>query len=370
MNKDVSDNREPVVAQIVQHLSPGGIETMALDLQSRASNPDNVIIVSLEGSADEMYQSWPRLKQVPGKIFFLGKKSGLRPSLVLKLRQLLKAEGVNTIHTHHVGPLLYGGMAARTGSLVHIHTEHDAWHLDDPKRRKLVSHCFRWLQPAVVADAQLVADSVLRHIPYAKPRVIPNGIDTDRFQPGDAHASRQALGLPDEVPLIGCAARLTEVKGHNLLLDAFAGIKGETHLALAGVGPLESDLKAQAEKLEISDRVHFLGLVENMPLFHQAIDLFCLSSKMEGMPLSPLESQACNTPVVLPDVGGCSETLAPGAGALVPAGDIQALQQALSAQLAHARNNPNINTRDFVLKYANLTHMIQQYEALYREFLE
>ena len=370
MNKDVTHNREPVVAQIVQHLAPGGIETMALDLQARASKPDNVIIVSLEGNADEMYESWPRLKQVAGKIFFLDKKPGLRPSLVLQLKKLLKKEQVSTIHTHHVGPLLYGGMAARTGGLVHIHTEHDAWHLDDPHRRKLVSHCFRWLQPTVVADAQLVADSILRHIPYAKPRVIPNGIDTQRFEPGPATAARDSLGLPDNVPMIGCAARLTEVKAHNLLLDAFAGVDSSAHLALAGIGPLESDLKAQASALGISDRVHFLGLVENMPLFHQAIDLFCLSSRMEGMPLSPLESQACNTPAVLPDVGGCSETLAPGAGALVPAGDITALQEALSTQLDNAINNQDINTREFVLKYANLEHMIRQYEALYRERVE
>ncbi len=370
MNKDVTDNREPVVAQIVQHLAPGGIETMALDLQARASKPENVIIVSLEGNADEMYESWPRLKQVPGKILFLDKKPGLRPSLVLQLKKLLKQEGVNTIHTHHVGPLLYGGMAARTGGLVHIHTEHDAWHLDDPRRRKLVSHCFRWLQPTVVADAQLVADSVLRHIPYAKPRVIPNGIDTDRFKPGNAIEARAAFGLPDNAPMIGCAARLTEVKGHSLLLAAFAAMEGHAHLALAGIGALEDDLKAQADKLGISDRVHFLGLVENMPLFHQAIDLFCLSSKMEGMPLSPLESQACNTPVVLPDVGGCSETLAPGAGALVPAGDMKALQAALSEQLENSVNNQDINTREFVLKYANLEQMIRQYEALYRERIE
>ncbi|KEQ18877.1 glycosyltransferase [Endozoicomonas numazuensis] len=353
-----------VVAQIVQHLAPGGIETMVLDLQRRAPNPERVHIISLEGDLHAARNHWPRLENVP-RLHFMDKQPGIQFSDIKKLADLLKSLDVNVVHTHHVGPMLYGGIAAKLASCRHVHTEHDAWHLANLKRRLLVGSFFHLFQPAVVADAELVAASIRQYIPLFKPSVVMNGIDTERFQPGDQKHARNQLSLPQDVPIIGCAARLTAVKAHDVLISAFSKLSPDCHLALAGGGELENNLKEQTTYLGIEKRVHFLDVVEDMPNFFHAIDVFCLASLREGLPLSPLEAQACGRNVVLTDVGGCSEAVAPE-GMLVKAGDQEALSQALAGQIKKGCTEKARNSaREFVVQKGNLTRMIDQYVQLY-----
>ncbi len=355
----------PIVAQIVQHLAPGGIETMALDLQRKSDNLRNAHIISLEGHHPDAVAKWPRIEHLE-RIHFLDKQPGLSIATVTKLCQLLKKLNVDVIHTHHVGPLLYGGVAAKLAGCRHVHTEHDAWHLNQKKRRWLVSTCFHLLRPTVAADARLVADNIQRHIPLFTPVVILNGIDTDTFKPADQAIARQTLNLPINAPIVGCAARFTEVKCHNLLVRAFAQLPEHTHLALAGGGELEQVLKNLVRKLNLEHRVHFLGVMDDMPQFYQAIDVFCLASKQEGLPLSPLEAQACQAVVVMTNVGGCREAVDPDSGILVDAGSIEALTNALQKQLSDGiTSEKQRSAREFVVKHGNLDRMIHQYQQLY-----
>lgn len=355
-----------VVAQVVQHLAPGGIETMVLDLQSCAEHPENVHIISLEGTAAETKASWPRLRNV-SRLHFLNKQPGTKFGAIWELAEILQSLKVDVVHTHHVGPMLYGGLAAWVAGCGHVHTEHDAWHLANLKRRLLAGTFFHLVRPTVIADAELVAHSIRQYIPAFSPEVIMNGISTDHFLPGDQNAARQKLNLPKNIKVIGCAARLAAVKSHNILLSAVAQLPEDAHLALAGGGELEQDLRQQAKSLGISDRVHFLGVVEDMPSFYHAIDVFCLASQREGLPLSPLEAQSCGRNVVLTDVGGCSEAIAPGLGLLVPAEDSQSLAKALSRQLLEGcSQEARRKAREFVRKKGDLKRMINQYDALYR----
>lgn len=357
--------KQPVIAQIAQQLAPGGIETMVLDLQSSADNPEQVHIISLEGTETSLKDNWPRLQNVP-RLHTLNKQPGIQLSTIRQLADLLRSLKVDVVHTHHVGPLLYGGLAAKLAGCSHVHTEHDAWHLANLKRRILVGIFFHLLRPTVIADARLVAQSIQRYIPMFPTEVIMNGINTERFQPGDQNQARQHFELPPDVPVIGCAARLTAVKSHDILLSAFVRLPENTHLALAGGGELETSLRQQAVSLGVSDRVHFLGVVENMPEFFQAIDVFCLASQREGLPLSPLEAQACGRHVVMTDVGGCSEATAPDYGLLVPAGDIDSLSTALQRQLEEGcSDSARLSARAFVKAHGDLKRMIAQYQGYY-----
>ncbi|WP_257285034.1 glycosyltransferase [Endozoicomonas sp. SESOKO1] len=356
---------QPVVAQIVQHLAPGGIETMALDIQRKARNPSNVHIISLEGTPSEAIEHWPRLQDME-RVHFLTKPPGLSLSTVTKLTRLLRQLNVDVVHTHHVGPLIYGGIAAKLAGCGHVHTEHDAWHLNQQKRRWLVTACFHLLKPAVAADAELVAASIRQHIPLFTPSVVLNGIDTDKFQPADQAAARNKLNLPLDASIIGCAARFTEVKSHHLLIDAFSRLPDSAHLALAGGGELEHELRKLTSRLNLDQRVHFLGVIDDMPGFYHAIDIFCLASKKEGLPLSPLEAQACQRVVVMTDVGGCREAVDPQSGILIKAESTQALETALKTQLCSGINKEKqASARNFVVNHCNLERMISQYDDLY-----
>jgi len=350
------------VIQLVQHLRPGGIETMALDLASFASSSDTTYIVSLEGEHDSALAAWPRLAAHAERLYFMHKRAGWQPALIRRLRGLFQHLQADAVHTHHIGPLLYGGLAARLAGIRHLtHTEHDAWHLDAPRRRWLQRAAIALTRPTLVADANSVAAAMHRHLGRRDIRVVRNGIDTARFKPGNARLARQWLGLPTGVPLVGCAGRLEQVKGQQVLIEALAMLPPDTHLALAGSGGNEAQLRALTRHHGIDQRVHFLGRIDDMPTFYQALDLFCLPSLNEGFPLSPLEAQACQIPAVVSDVGGARETLCPASGRLVPPGDAGRLAESLQQML---RSQRHFQPRDFVREQCDVRQMADAYASL------
>ncbi|MFD2228753.1 glycosyltransferase [Alkalimarinus sediminis] len=360
--KNSNTKQKKVVIQVVQHLLPGGLEIMCLDLQKFSPRDHEVHIVSLEGSAEEMAKRWPRLLSTDASLHFMGKKEGREPLLLIKLARLFKKLKASVVQTHHIGPLLYGGLAAKmAGIKTIVHTEHDAWHLENASDKAISEFCFKWVKPILVADADIVAQNITSAIPTATPKIVHNGIDTRHFSPGNKAQSRQDLGLPRNVTIVGCAARMHAVKGHEVLLDALFRLPKEVHLALAGTGPTEQLLKKQVIELSLQDRVHFLGQVEDMPAFYRAIDVFCLASYEEGMPLSPLEAQSCGTRAIVTDVGGCKETLCPKSGTLIDARNSKALSNAINKVISTI---PLASPRDFIVERRDVTHMVDAYQKL------
>lgn len=327
--------------QIVQRLSPGGIETMALDFAKHTTTDEENYIISLEGSREEMLEKWPRLKQFPAQLLFLNKPDKFSIKMIFRLVKLLIQLKTNCLHTHHIGPLLYGGLAAKiAGIKKHIHTEHDAWHLENSKHRKIQKTLLLLCKPSVIADSHLVSLQLKSKLGLKKINTIYNGIDTNKFVPGDQKLARKHLKLPDNKILIGCAGRLEEVKGQKVLINALPQLPANIHLVFAGVGSTEQALKALTKQLKLDKRVHFLGLVEDMPRFYQSLDVFCLPSFNEGFPLSPLEAQSCGVPSLITDTGASKEAICPDISKLVTVGDSTQIKEKLM-QMLHPINDEN-----------------------------
>lgn len=156
-------------------------------------------------------------------------------------------------------------------------------------------------------------------------------------EPGTDPAATVALKEPTpQQPLrLLCVATLTPRKGHSVLLQALAGL---THLnwALHNVGSAERDpdtaalLFAQAAPM--ADRVHWHGEVDapSLQAHYAAADVFVLASLHEGFGMVITEALAHGLPVVSSNAGALANTLPPGAGVQVPAGDVQALRAALA----------------------------------------
>lgn len=355
------------VLQVIQHLQPGGIESMALDLiQGQPS--EQLSLVALEGHTQQALSGWPRLRAFKQQFRCLAKQSGIDWRLIWRLRQLLRTGQYDVVHTHHIGPLLYAGLAGRLARVKTIvHTEHDAWHLQQPKRRWLQKLLIKLVRPVLVADADLVAQAMQAHLGELAITVINNGIDTGRFCPADRHLARQQLSLPNNQYIIGSAGRLELVKGHADLLKAFAQLPDDLHLAIAGSGSQAQHLHILAEQLGIASRVSFLGHLDKMEQFYQAIDVFCLPSHNEGFPLSTLEAQSCGKAAVVTDVGGSKETLCAAYGNVVPAHNPNALAHALQQQIEQFNKGQKVATacRQHVLQNSSLKSMLAAYRALY-----
>jgi len=351
------------IIQVVQHLRPGGIEIIALDLLDFSQEDERTIIVSLEGDLQSAIKHWPKLAAYRDHIIFLDKQPGLTPSLVKKLMDIFNHSAANAIHTHHIGPLLYAGLAARLCAIKHLtHTEHDAWHLSNKKRCFIQRVAIKLLTPTLVADAQTVADNMQSKLQCNnKITVIRNGINSDYFKPGHQLSAREALKLPTDVKIIGCSGRMERVKGQSVLIHALTSLAEGVHIAFAGSGSTEQSLRELVKQLNLSKRVHFLGHIEQMPTFYQALDLFCLPSLNEGLPLSPLEAQACNIKTLVTDVGASKETLCPESGKCVVANNPILMANKLILML----NTPiNCQPRVFVQQQGDVKKMAESYANL------
>lgn len=150
--------------------------------------------------------------------------------------------------------------------------------------------------------------------------VIPNGISMNDFSYcGDEHF-RHKYQLPDE-PFILFMGRLNEIKGPDILLEAFVQVVKlypNVHLVMAGPdGGMYGVLQATVEKLNLSDKVHFIGYItgQEKSVAYHAAELLVVPSRLEAMSIVALESAACGTPVVMTNVCGFSELVEAG-GAL------------------------------------------------------
>lgn len=213
--------------------------------------------------------------------------------------------------------------------LQHVHTEHDSWHLENPKARKQTQLLATGKHFSLIADANHIAKDLHRYLNRDVDSVILNGIDSKIFTLGDPVSARAQLQLPSDCFLLGAAGRLVAEKGMGLLLQALAQLPLHYHVAIAGIGPQQVILKQQAKELGIQHRVHWLNLVDDMPIFYQAIDLFCLPSVNEGLPLSLLEAQSCGKWVIATDVGAVREVITSDSGHIIADHSVKKLVNAI-----------------------------------------
>lgn len=359
-----------VVVQVVQHLRAGGIECLVLEMirSSQLDHDEDMHIISLEGCMDDALNDWPRLLSYKNKLHFINKQPGLSISCLLMIRKLLSSLGADAVHTHHIGPLLYGGLAARLANVAQvIHTEHDAWHMQNSKRRMLESFVLACVRPILIADANGVQQQLIKYQPNYPSQIIHNGVDCKIFNLGNKVDARDSLKLPSiDKKLIGCSGRLTEVKGHKYLIDALKYLQDDCILVLAGDGEYKKELKKYVELSNLNNRVIFLGNLDCMQHFYQSLDVFCMASLNEGLPLSPLEAQACGIPVVLTDVGGCKEACCPDSGIMVSAKDSAALAWGIRKLLRSLIRNEVVSPRSFVCKERNFLTMLSKYRMHYK----
>lgn len=182
--------------------------------------------------------------------------------------------------------------------------------------------------------------------------VVPCGVDTALFRPGDKTEARRSLGLAEH-PIILYVGRLEPIKGLDTLLGAVAQLHanglplellvvgGDTDEAPAG---REAQLRGRIGALGLAAKVRFVGAQpqEALRAYYVAADVTVLPSYYESFGMVALEAMACGSPVVGSRVGGLTTTVRDGVtGHLVPEGNVGALAQ----RLADLINDPDVGER-------------------------
>jgi len=229
----------------------------------------------------------------------------------------------------------------------------------------------------VLVNSHVGADDLARRgFPADRVRMVPNGIDVDRFRPErDAGLRvRAAWGVGAGVKLVGTVARLSPVKGIPLFLEAAALIlrtDNRSRFVVVGDGEpsYREELQRTAERLGLGARLIWAGARDDMPEIYSALDLMVLSSPNEGTSNAVLEAMACGISVVATDVGD-NDRIIGNRGRTVLNGDPAALADAIRLQLdrraAEGEALAEVCRRHVVAQYA-MAAMVERTESLLQE---
>jgi sugar transferase (PEP-CTERM/EpsH1 system associated) len=374
---------EPIrVTHVALSLDVGGLERIVVDLVRQGQElGQQVSVVCLERRGTLAHQ----VEDLKARLVCVNKKSGLKFKTIGRMKAVLRELHPDVVHTHQVGALFYTGTAARSvGVPVVVHTEHinNIRKSSSGRLRRLRMSWLWWWAARYAARFFCVSEDIAqemrdrRLVPTEKLCVLLNGIDTVRFAgSSEATALREEMGIAADSPVIGTVGRLNEVKSQDLLLRAFAEIKKripEAHLLLVGDGPMREALGELAVKLRIAPAVHFTGYQAQPERFLHAMNVFALTSRLEGLPLAILEAWAAGLPVVASAVGGVPDLVQhEGNGLLFPSGDetmLVTLLQKLIRDPQRAHRLGAAGRREVVARYS-LTRMAEDYQRHYLQLL-
>jgi glycosyltransferase involved in cell wall biosynthesis len=221
----------------------------------------------------------------------------------------------------------------------------------------------------ITAVSQKVADEIraIGLTPDNRVDVIYNGVDTQGF--AAAMGNRDKFGLPHDAFLLLFVGDLrTPRKNLGTVLAALKHLPEHVQIAVAGFLP-GSPYPEEAKALGIAHRVHFLGLVKEMPVLMHSVDAFVFPSRYEAMSLSLLEAMAAGLPVVTARTAGGAEIITPECGIVLDDPDDP---KALAGAVARHADNDDARRAMGVAANQLATgfgwaRMAEQYIALYRQ---
>jgi glycogen(starch) synthase len=215
------------------------------------------------------------------------------------------------------------------------------------------------------------------NVDESKVRIVPNGVDPEKFKPlTDRSSVRRQFGLGDE-PCVLFVGSLIPRKGLPFLVEAAKKIvkeQGSTKFLIAGEGPLKNQLDILLKASNLSGNFKFLGNLKDdmLPALYNCADVFVLPSVQEGQGIVLLEAQASAKAVVAFDIGGVNEAVRSGeSGLLVKRGSADKLAGAIMKLLSDKalRDKMGANGRRFVVENLTWDICAQKMLTVYHEAL-
>ncbi len=364
------------VLHCIDTTGPGGAETIFVNLadQSRQMGCESLALIRGSGWVMEQLER----HSVPYEVEDC--KGSFNIRYLSYLVGLIRRHRIDLIHAHLLGSNVYCSLAgALTGTPV-VSTFHGSVDIS-PKERfgALKLLIVRWFSEVVAVSEGLRRDIAKRmSVDEARINLIANGIDCEKFTEASSWALRDELGILPGVFLLGSLGNVRTAKSYDVgmhtlrhLMDA--GL--DVHWCIAGHGdengPLMRSLRELADRLDISQRVHFLGFVKEPERFLKAVDLLFLCSSSEGHPLALTQAMAAGLPIVATRCGVETVLGDDGIPFLASVGDSRQLAKMVELFM----NEPEVG-REFGarVKALALTHydnrvMMKKYMALYQDLL-
>lgn len=351
--------------------SMGGSEHVVFDIVRKLDHTKfHILVVGLdEGPVRNIYE------EIGVKVEVVSKKKKFDFNFIKRFRHILLSEKIEIVNPHHFSPLLYTSFACINTGIKIVYTEHSVWqYLELGWGKKLLSNMLLSNVDAVVAISKQLFDYYADNyfVSAKKNHLIINGIDLNRFHKLNNSSFKESLGFKPEDKLIGLVANLRPEKNHKVLIRSLSRIvknDKSIHLVFAGIDYMDGELHEYSEQFGVSDRVLFLGSRDDVPDILNILDVFCLPSKNEGLPLSILEAMACGVPVVGSNVMGINEVVTDNmTGLLFPYDDETALCEKINLLLSEHEVSETIIAKslEYVKENYCLEDKMDQYFSLFQ----
>lgn len=312
------------ILQVITSMRIGGAEKLVAEMAPRMQNAGHQVDVLLFDGTNTPLKE--QLEKEGINVYHLAiGKSVYHPLFIFQLIAYLKKYDI--IHTHNTACQLFVALASlfiTKGEKPRlITTEHSTTN----RRRKWAFYKFidRWMYQRyhhVVAISEIAKEKLHTYLKQSSSHihVIPNGINLQAFQQDYSLSLKQHS---DDV-ILTMVAGFRKGKDQMTLIKAMKELPNNYHLYLVGDGILKNNHEQFVNSLSLQDRVHFLGIRNDIPAILKASDIVLMSSEYEGLSLSNIEGMASGKPFLASDVDGLRE-ITKDAGILFPLGNIDIL---------------------------------------------
>ncbi|HQP10114.1 MAG TPA: glycosyltransferase family 4 protein [Candidatus Omnitrophota bacterium] len=352
------------------HLNAGGITSYLLTMSKGLMRRGHGVHVATSGGnmENEFLAAGARLLTLD-----IRTKSELSPKIYLALfplKKYVREQNIDLIHSQTRITQVMGAMLGKATGRAYVSTCHGFF-----KAQRLSRKLFPCWGRAVIAISGPVKDHLINDFRVSPENInlTESGIDVESFVPVGEQGITEARQRFDlgEGPVLGMIARLSDVKGQDILIEAMSKIVAsvpDVKLLLVGEGRMEPLLRERVEQLHLEDHVRFLAIVhktqEMLPLF----DVFVVPSRQEGLGLSIMEAQAMGVPVVASRVGGIPSLIEHGkTGILVDPKNSVQLADAIIELLKNRERGKAMGLagREFIRKTHSAEKMIDEAVQFY-----
>jgi glycosyltransferase involved in cell wall biosynthesis len=300
------------------------------------------------------------------------------PAAVRRLARLIAHQRIDILHTHGYKSDILGLAAARLSGIPCVATPHGFENVRDLKLQAFITlGCFalRFFDKVAPLSGELKKDIKRIGVLPERIRHIQNGVDLTEIE--EIRRRNGPPVFPDRsVKRIGYVGQLAFRKNLDAMIRAFDILHRthpDTQLVLVGEGPLRNELEKNARSLPAGDAIVFLGYRKDRLEILKELDIFSMTSSLEGIPRCMMEAMALEVPVAAFEIPGVDQLIHDGrTGLLAPFGDVDALAACWERLLADEKLSARIGQagRKHILDHFSAQRMADEYTALYREMVQ
>lgn len=302
-------------------------------------------------------------------------------ALASKMSEVIKREKLDVLHVHYAIPHAVCAILAKqmAGTEVKIVTTLHGTDItvlgNDPTLSEAIKFGIEKSDAVTAVSNALSAETIEVIAPDKEIKVIYNFIDEQVYQKVDAENLKSAYGISPEEKVLIHVSNFRPVKRVKDVVYAFAKIAEQipAKLLLVGDGPERTALCRLVNKLEIEEKVIFLGRQDHLEELYSISDLMLLISEKESFGLVALEAMACGVPCIGTNVGGIPEVIRENEnGYICELGDIQQISKKAINLLQNDELLEQLSENALATpkEYFQSDLIVSQYEELYRSLLK